>query len=103
MTFSTFKTKGEQEQGALSFLTNLPAGSLDRLESLTEGYDSKTIFDLGSLCWSPNAFWVTGNRYSDLRQRYLSEDIFEDFEDGTLKGGVFDAAEYLTREASAVA
>ena len=35
----------EELHGELSLLTNLPEGSLDRLESLTEGYDSEKIFD----------------------------------------------------------
>ena len=45
LTFVTFEDQGEQSHGELSFLTNLPEGSLDRLESLTEGYDSESICD----------------------------------------------------------
>ena len=44
-TFSTFKNKGEQQHGEISFLTNLSQGSLNRLESLDEGYDSQGTFD----------------------------------------------------------
>ena len=82
LKFVTFENQGEQSHGELSFLTNLPEGSLDRLKSLTEGYDSGTIFDprfavLLSQC-------ITGHKHSDLRQGFLCEDIFEDFEDGAL-------------------
>ena len=45
MTFATFKNKQKQQYGEISFLTNLPEGSLDRLESLEEGYDSEKTFD----------------------------------------------------------
>eukprot|EP00439_Symbiodinium_sp_Y106_P053193 s5338_g7.t1 len=45
MTFATFKSKQKQQYGEISFLTNLPEGSLDRLESLEEGYDSEKTFD----------------------------------------------------------
>ena len=38
MTFCTFKNKGEQQHGQISFLTNASEGSLDRLGSLEEGY-----------------------------------------------------------------
>ena len=66
LSLVTFENQGEQLHGELSFLTNLPEGSLDRLESLTEGYDSDKIFDprfaiLLSHC-------VTRHRHSDLRQ-----------------------------------
>ena len=59
----------------------MPAGSLDRLES-DDGYDSTTTLDprfavLPSQC-------LSGDHRSDLRQLYLFEDIFEDFDDGTL-------------------
>ena len=82
MTFATFKNKGEQQYGEISFLTNLPEGSLDRLESLEEGYDSEKTFDprfavLLSQC-------LVGDGRSDQRQAHLFEDIFEDFDDGTL-------------------
>ena len=82
MTFCTFKNKGEQQHGEISFLTNTPDGSLDRLESLAEGYSSEEILDprfavLLSQC-------LLSNHRSDLRQGFLLEDIFEDFEDGTL-------------------
>ena len=82
MTFCTFKNKGEQQHGDISFLTNAPDGSLDRLESLGEGYSSEEILDprfavLLSQC-------LLSNHRSDLRQGFLFEDIFEDFEDGTL-------------------
>ena len=82
LTLVTFENQGEQMHGELSFLTNLPEGSFDRLESLTEGYDSKEIFDprfavLLSQC-------ITGHKHSDLRQGFLFADIFEDFEDGAL-------------------
>ena len=82
LTFSTFKHKGEQQHGEISFLTNLSEGSLNRLESLDEGYDSQETFDprfavLLSSC-------LVGDSRSDQRQSYLFEDIFEDFEDGTL-------------------
>ena len=82
MTFCTFKNKGEQQHGEISFLTNAPDGSLDRLESLGEGYSSEEILDprfavLLSQC-------LLSNHRSDLRQGFLFEDIFEDFEDGTL-------------------
>ena len=70
MTFATFKNKGEQQYGEISFLTNLPVGSRDRLESLEEGYDTRS-----SLCCCPSV---------DQRQAHLFEDIFEDFDDGTL-------------------
>ena len=78
----TFENKGEQLHGELSFLTNLPDGSLDRLESLTEGYDSGNLFDsrfaiLLSQC-------VVRHGHSDSRQGFLFEDIFEDFDDGAL-------------------
>ena len=45
MTSATFKNKGEQQYGEISFVTNLPEGSLNRLESLEEGYDSEKTFD----------------------------------------------------------
>ncbi|CAE7681264.1 unnamed protein product [Symbiodinium sp. CCMP2456] len=82
MTFCAFKNKGELEHGELFFFTNLPEGSLGRLESLDEGYDSTTFLDprfavLFSQC-------LVGNRYSDWRQAYLFEDLFEDFDDGSL-------------------
>ena len=82
MTFCTFKNKGEQQHGEISFLTNAPEGYLDRLESLEEGYSSEEILDprfavLLSQC-------LLSNHRSDLRQGFLFEDIFEDFEDGTL-------------------
>ena len=84
MTFATFKNKGEQQYGEISFLTNLPEGSLDRLESLEEGYDSQKTFDprfavLLSQC-------LVGDGRPDQRQAHLFEDIFEDFDDGTLCG-----------------
>ena len=77
-----------QEQGgtaawgdilSISFLTNAPEGSLDRLESLGEGYSAEETLDprfavLLSQC-------LLSNHRSDLRQGL---DIFEDFEDGTL-------------------
>ena len=82
MTFCTFKNKGEQQHGEISFLTNAPEGSLDRLESLGEGYSSEETLDprfavLLSQC-------LLSNHRSDLRQGFLFEDIFEDFEDGAL-------------------
>ena len=82
MTFATFKNKGEQQYGEISFLTNLPEGSLDRLESLEEGYDSEKTFDprfavLLSQC-------LVGDGRSDQKQAHLFEDIFGDFDDGTL-------------------
>ena len=82
MTFCTFKNKGEQQHGEISFLTNAPEGSLDRLESFGEGYSSEETLDprfavLLSQC-------LLSNHRSDLRQGFLVEDIFEDFEDGTL-------------------
>ena len=88
MTFCTFKNKGEQQHGEISFLTNAPEGSLDRLESLGEGYSSEETLDprfavLLSQC-------LLSNHRSDLRQGFLFEDIFEDFEDGTLVRYVCD-------------
>ena len=82
LTFSTFKNKGEQQHGEISFFTNLSEGSLNRLESPDEGYDSPMTFDprfavLLSSC-------LVGDPCSDQRQSYLFEDIFEVFEDGTL-------------------
>ena len=82
MTFCTFKNKGEQQHGEISFLTNASEGSLDRLESLEEGYSSEKTLDprfavLLSQC-------LLSNHGSDLRQGFLFEDIFEDFDDGTL-------------------
>ena len=82
MTFCTFKNKGEQQRGEISFLTNASEGSLDRLESLGEGYSSEETLDprfavLLSQC-------LLSNHRSDLRQGFLFEDILEDFEDGTL-------------------
>ena len=82
LSLVTFRNQGEQLHGELSFLTNLSERSLDRLESLTEGYDSKDLFDprfavLLSHC-------VSRHRHSDSRQGFLFEDIFEDFEDGAL-------------------
>ena len=82
LSLVTFRNQGEHLHGELSFLTNLSEGSLDRLESLTEGYDSKDLFDprfavLLSHC-------VSRHRHSDSRQGFLFEDIFEDFEDGAL-------------------
>ena len=82
LSLVTFRNQGEQLHGELSFLTNLSEGSLDRLESFTEGYDSKDLFDprfavLLSHC-------VSRHRHSDSRQGFLFEDIFEDFEDGAL-------------------
>ena len=81
LTFSTFKNKGEQQYGEISFLTNLSEGSLNRLESLDEGYGSQKTCDprfavLLSSC-------LVGDPRSDQRQAYLFQDIFEDFEDGT--------------------
>ena len=64
------------------FLSNLPEGSLDRLDSLAEGYDSATIFDLRfSILLSQ---CITGHRHFGLRQGFLFEDILEDFDDGAL-------------------
>ena len=82
MTFCTFKNKGEQQHGQISFLTNASEGSLDRLGSLEEGYSSEKTLDprfavLLSQC-------LHNNHGSDLRQGFLFEDIFEDFDDGTL-------------------
>ena len=82
MTFCTFKNKGEQQHGQISFLTNASEGSLDRLGSLEEGYSSEKTLDprfavLLSQC-------LLNNHGSDLRQGFLFEDIFEDFDDGTL-------------------
>ena len=82
LSLVTFENQGEHLHGELSFLTNLPEGSLDRLASLTEGYDAENLFDprfaiLLSHC-------VAGHRHSDSRQGFLFEDIFEDFEDGAL-------------------
>ena len=82
LSLLTFENQGERLHGELSFLTNLPEGSLDRLASLTEGYDAMNLFDprfaiLLSHC-------VGCHRYSDSRQGFLFEDIFEDFEDGAL-------------------
>ena len=82
MTFCTFKNKGEQQRGEISFLTNASEGSLERLESLEEGYSSEKTLDprfavLLSQC-------LLSNHGSDLRQGFLFEDIFEDFDDGTL-------------------
>ena len=82
LSLVTFRNQGEHLHGELSFLTNLSEGSFDRLESLTEGYDSKDLFDprfavLLSHC-------VSRHRHSDSRQGFLFEDIFEDFEDGAL-------------------
>ena len=82
MTFCTFKNKGEQQHGQISFLTNASEGSLDRLGSLEEGYSSEKTLDprfavLLSQC-------LLNNHRSDLRQGFLFEDIFEDFDDGTL-------------------
>ena len=82
MTFCTFKNKGEQQRREISFLTNASEGSLDRLESLGEGYSSEKTLDprfavLLSQC-------LLSNHGSDLRQGFLFEDIFEDFDDGTL-------------------
>ena len=66
----------------ISFLTNLPEGSLNRLESLDEGYDSEKTFDprfalLQSQC-------LVGDNRSDQRQAHLFEDICEAFDDGAL-------------------
>ena len=63
-------------------LSTPPEGSLNRLESLDEGYDSEKTFDprfavLLTTC-------LVGDNRSDQRQAYLFEDIFEDFEDGAL-------------------
>eukprot|EP00439_Symbiodinium_sp_Y106_P044511 s7769_g5.t1 len=82
MTFATFKNKGEQQYGEISFLTNLPEGSLNRLESLEEGHDSEKTFDprfavLLSQC-------LVSNDRSDQRQAHLFEDFFENFDDGAL-------------------
>ena len=75
LTFSTFKNKWEQQHGEISFLTNLSEGSLNRLESLDEGYNSQKTFDprfavLLSSC-------LVGDSRSDQRESYLFEDIFE--------------------------
>ena len=75
MTFVSFKNKGEQEHGELSFLTNLPEGSLDRLESLADGYDSSTLFDPRFTVLLPKC--LVGDRYSDLRQGCLFENIID--------------------------
>ena len=82
MTFCTFKNKGEQQHGQISFLTNASEGSLDRLGSREEGYSSEKTLDprfavLLSQC-------LLNNHGSDHRQGFLFEDIFEDFDDGTL-------------------
>ena len=82
MTFATFKNKGEQQYGEISFLTNLPEGSLDRLESLEEGYDSEKTFDPRFAVLLSQR--LVGDGRSDQRQAHLFEDIFEDFDDGTL-------------------
>ena len=82
LSLMTFENQGEHLHGELSFLTNLPDGSLNRLSSLTEGYVAENLFDprfaiLLSHC-------VDCQRHSDSRQGFLFEDIFEDFEDGAL-------------------
>ena len=78
MTFCAFKNKGEQQHGEISFLTNAPDGSLDRLESLGEGYSSEEILD-------PRfAVLLSQCLLSNHRSDFLFEDIFEDFEDGPL-------------------
>ena len=82
MTFATFKNKGEQQYGEISFLTNRPEGSLDRLESLEEGYDSEKTFDPRFAVLLSQR--LVGDGRSDQRQAHLFEDIFEDFDDGTL-------------------
>ena len=69
MTCCTFKNKGEQQHGEISFLTNAPEGSLDRLESLGEGYSSEETLDprfavLLSQC-------LLSNHRSDPRQGFL--------------------------------
>ena len=85
MTFATFKNKGERQHGEISFLTNLPEGSLNRLESLDEGYDSdKTLDPRFAVLLSTCLVGIVGDNRSDQRQAYLFEDIFEDFEDGAL-------------------
>ena len=66
MSFVTFENQGEQSHGELSFLSNLPEGSFDRLESLAEGYDSSTVFiPRFTILLSLR---VTGHRHSDLRR-----------------------------------
>ena len=82
MTFCTFKNKGEQQRGEISFLTNASEGSLERLGSLEDGYSSEKTLDprfavLLSQC-------LLSNHGSDLRQGFLFVVIFEDFDDGTL-------------------
>ena len=85
MTFATFKNKRERQHGEISFLTNLPEGSLNRLESLDEGYDSDKTFDPRfAVLLSTCLVGIVGDNRSDQRQAYLFEDIFEDFEDGAV-------------------
>ena len=61
LTFSTFKNKGEQQHGEISFLTNLSEGSLNRLESLDEMRDMihKGRLIRGLLCCCPVVLLVT--------------------------------------------
>ena len=68
MSFVTVEIQGEQSRGELSFLSKLPEGSLDRLDSLVEGYDSTTIFDPRFTIQLSQC--VTGHRHSDLRQGF---------------------------------
>ena len=75
-----FVTLGSQ--GELSLLSNLPAGSFDRLCSQVERYNSQGLLDprftvLLSHC-------LTNSQFSDQRQVCLFEDIFQDFDDGAL-------------------
>ena len=62
LSLVAFENQGEQLHGELSFLTNLPEGSLDRLESLTEGYDSGNLSD--PVCCSSRTFRFE-TRFSD--------------------------------------
>ena len=82
LSYITVKNTGEQQSGELSFLTNLPEGSLSRLESLQEGYDSTRTFDPRFAVLLMQC--LVGDHRSDRRQSHLFEDIFEDLDDGAL-------------------
>ena len=68
--FYFFKNKGGQH-GEISFLTNLSEGSLNRLESLDEGYDSQKTFDPRVVCMYDKEYVVQSTEFDIVEQGHV--------------------------------
>ena len=82
LQFVTFKNDGDQHQGEISLLSNLPEGSFGLLETFPSGYNETESFDPRFTILLTEC--LVGDGCSDFRQSFLFEDIFEDFDDGAL-------------------